>query len=395
MKKRFIRIFILFSSLFLLSIPIYSDYFFVNYDENEKYELSVRSNFKVYLNGKYKGLQVNETKGILNVMSLGDGKININGNIYRYKKTIRENLNIGNMIDEIEKCSFILHRTGSITNSTNPSFPPLQGIPSFPEEEIKVGDIYKTFGRAGVTFFDENKVITVSIIPTIKYSGHKAFMGYKYDFFEISYQYGQMISSGNIHKARGFHNLKLYFDQSKMQPVYMEDHFVEEFELNNGDKIKRDGFILYFYKFIVPMNKKLVINDIKKEIDKEILKDIEIKENEEGISITINNLKFKPNSTELLESEKNKIRELALMLKKIKDRSFMIIGHTALAGTEEARMKLSLERAMSITRSLIDNGIDPKKLFYAGKGAKEPIAPNDTEENMKKNRRVEIIILED
>jgi len=83
------------------------------------------------------------------------------------------------------------------------------------------------------------------------------------------------------------------------------------------------------------------------------------------------------------------------MLKKVKDRSFMVIGHTALAGTEEARMKLSLERAMSITGSLIDNGINAKKLFYAGKGATEPVAPNDTEENMKKNRRVEIIILED
>jgi len=281
MKTKLLLIICLYS-FFFTATPIYSDYFFVNYNEDEKYELTVKSNFKVYINGLYKGLQVNETKGILNVDLHGEDKINVSGNIYRYKKTIRENLNIGNLIDGIEKCSFVLYRTGRITNSINASFPPLKGIPTFPEKEINVGDIYKAVGSAGVTFFDDDKVMTVSILPTIKYSGHKAFMGYRYDFFEISYQYGHMISSENVNIARGLHKLELYFDQSKMQPVYMEDHFVEEFEMNNGDKVKRDGFILYFYKFIVPMDKKLVINDIKKQLDEDIIEDIEIVEKKRG-----------------------------------------------------------------------------------------------------------------
>jgi outer membrane protein OmpA-like peptidoglycan-associated protein len=175
----------------------------------------------------------------------------------------------------------------------------------------------------------------------------------------------------------------------------MEDHFVEDFDLSNGDRIKRDGFNLYFYKFINPMDKKIVLNDIKEEINDDLEKDLDIQEKEEGISITINNLKFKPNSTELLSTEISKVKELADMLKKIPERSFMIIGHTALAGTEEARMKLSLERALTIAGELIEHGVPAKRIFYAGKGATEPVAPNDTEENMKKNRRVEIIIMED
>ena len=89
------------------------------------------------------------------------------------------------------------------------------------------------------------------------------------------------------------------------------------------------------------------------------------------------------------------MNKLLSILLKIEDRSFLIVGHTALAGTEKTRMKLSLERAKTIADFFINNGIEGNRILFTGKGAKEPVAPNDTEENMQKNRRVEIIILED
>ena len=39
--------------------------------------------------------------------------------------------------------------------------------------------------------------------------------------------------------------------------------------------------------------------------------------------------------------------------------------------------------------------MDPGRFIYEGKGAREPVASNDTEEGRVQNRRVEIIILED
>ena len=37
----------------------------------------------------------------------------------------------------------------------------------------------------------------------------------------------------------------------------------------------------------------------------------------------------------------------------------------------------------------------PRRLIYEGVGADEPLSPNDSEEGRRRNRRVELIILED
>ena len=72
----------------------------------------------------------------------------------------------------------------------------------------------------------------------------------------------------------------------------------------------------------------------------------------------------------------------------------MIVGHTALSGSRGTVIVVRGE-AKTIKDLLIDKGIEQQRLMYIGKGADNPIAPNDTEENRQKNRRVEIIVLED
>ena len=69
-------------------------------------------------------------------------------------------------------------------------------------------------------------------------------------------------------------------------------------------------------------------------------------------------------------------------------------GHTSNEGTNSYNLNLSKERAKAICNYLIKNGISENRLTWKGKGTTEPIAPNDTEENRKKNRRVEIKIIQ-
>jgi len=71
-----------------------------------------------------------------------------------------------------------------------------------------------------------------------------------------------------------------------------------------------------------------------------------------------------------------------------------ISGHTDNQGSEVYNQKLSLERAQTVYRYLVDNGVDSSRLSFKGYGKERPIAPNDTEENRAKNRRTEILILE-
>ncbi len=56
---------------------------------------------------------------------------------------------------------------------------------------------------------------------------------------------------------------------------------------------------------------------------------------------------------------------------------------------------LSVARAMNTGYYLIQKGIPPQRISIAGFSEYQPIVPNDTDENRAKNRRVEIIILDE
>jgi outer membrane protein OmpA-like peptidoglycan-associated protein len=391
MKNNLLKVFL----FILLSFSnIYSKKFYFNFENNKKIQLIIRGNYKIYLNDSYKGLQTKEIKALLNIKNLPEKKISFEGQLYLYDKSMRDKSNIGIFIDSIQDCEYSMNSEGLFDDSETYFFPILQNLPYFPDIDLKEGDVYENYGKAIINFFNSTEINVMEILIKTKYSGKKNFMGNDYDYFELTYEYIKPLDSKEIENAKGLHRLELFFDNTIKNTVFIKDHFIDEFELKNTDRIKRDGFILYFYKNIQLMDKYIVKKDLTNDIDKNILKDIDIKDKQEGISITINNLKFKADSTELLETEVSKLDEIYKMLSKIKNRSFLIVGHTAKAGTEESQLKLSIERAKTIADLLIKKGIPSSLIFYTGKGALEPIVPNDTEENMQKNRRVEIIILE-
>jgi chemotaxis protein MotB len=77
-------------------------------------------------------------------------------------------------------------------------------------------------------------------------------------------------------------------------------------------------------------------------------------------------------------------------------KAIRIDGHTAVADSPINDRDLSSDRANEVLKFL-ENGYiaDPSKLLAVGFGMYRPIAPNDTEENRAKNRRVEILVSED
>lgn len=113
-----------------------------------------------------------------------------------------------------------------------------------------------------------------------------------------------------------------------------------------------------------------------------------------GIRLTMQNLNFKPDSSELLPGENERLDQIAQVLKEVPDQMFLVEGHTASVGYEKGEMKLSVERANSVANALIQRGISREKFICKGSGGTKPIADNSTQEGKAKNRRVEITILE-
>lgn len=52
--------------------------------------------------------------------------------------------------------------------------------------------------------------------------------------------------------------------------------------------------------------------------------------------------------------------------------------------------ELSVQRSLTVVRAMIDAGVPSHALFAAGFGENHPVAPNDSDQNRAKNRRVEL-----
>jgi chemotaxis protein MotB len=87
------------------------------------------------------------------------------------------------------------------------------------------------------------------------------------------------------------------------------------------------------------------------------------------------------------------------VLRSVRDRRFLIAGHTDDRKIRSRRFnsnwELSTARAVSVVQFMVANGFEPGNLGAAGYGAFDPVVPNDSPENMAKNRRIEIILVPD
>ncbi|MFO0680143.1 MAG: OmpA family protein [Polyangiaceae bacterium] len=104
-------------------------------------------------------------------------------------------------------------------------------------------------------------------------------------------------------------------------------------------------------------------------------------------------------SVELRADGRPLLRQLAGPLKEYLAHSnelLMVSGFTddvplrGVHGNFKDNWELSSERALTVTRALVEAGIPREAVFAAGFGDSHPVAPNTTDDNRAKNRRVEI-----
>ena len=142
------------------------------------------------------------------------------------------------------------------------------------------------------------------------------------------------------------------------------------------------------------LKKQIEEHQAKQNSQKTTIAPISVDNTEAGIRLTIQNLQFKADSSELLPGEEKRLDQISEILRLADGAQFLIEGHTASTGYEAGEMKLSKERADSIAKALSVRGIGNERFICKGSGGKKPIAPNDTPEGKALNRRVEITILD-
>lgn len=113
----------------------------------------------------------------------------------------------------------------------------------------------------------------------------------------------------------------------------------------------------------------------------------------EGIKITFDSgLLFGVDESSLSATSKANLTELSQTLTKYDDTDILIEGHTDSSGPDDHNMVLSRERAKSVSRELINDGVRANRITTVGYGETQPVADNSTTEGMTQNRRVEVAI---
>lgn len=132
----------------------------------------------------------------------------------------------------------------------------------------------------------------------------------------------------------------------------------------------------------------LIHSDAYKEIEKIFhLTPISI-----GEVLALQNVFFKKGKAALKTESYAELDRLVNLMNQNPSIEIELSGHTDNVGNPDALLKLSRERVETVKRYLVQKGISAKRIKGKGYGSEQPLLKNDTEENRKKNRRVEVKI---
>lgn len=257
--------------------------------------------------------------------------------------------------------------------------------------------------------------------------------------------------TGALVSAEGSHEVDILIRLSDGLPLLSRDRLDETFTQAGGAQRRYKGFTLTFGGDAVPLNRTALVADIRGILDRDgkgaqgpaegtqnakpgdqqnagaetprspgpeaplnpgtktpqrpgtekapALADlspsgIDVAEVAEGVRLTVPDLRFVPDSDEVLPQERSRLDLIAQVLRGVPGKTFLVEGHTASVGKVQGEMELSQRRAKKIVDELVRRGINGDRFLYKGWGGTRPVADNQTEEGRAKNRRVEITILE-
>jgi len=112
-----------------------------------------------------------------------------------------------------------------------------------------------------------------------------------------------------------------------------------------------------------------------------------------GESITLNKILFDQGKAELKSESIAELEKILAFMKINPTAEIELSGHTSSEGDPSLNRSLSYKRVNACKTYLTTKGIDTGRILVKGCGPDKPVAPNDTEVNRAKNRRVEMRIL--
>ena len=332
-----------------------------------------------------------------------------------------------------EEYKSIFERTslGRYTISDEYFMPTVRDVPIFPDHAIKPGDTWVQEGHEAHDLrknFGLEKPYIVPFTATYKYLGtvgreKREVKQMSYAAASISKQRNNQVIKKEGNALHVFHVKYSLYTQAPQRPsanyygdypqttmgfsdelIYWDaekgaiDHYVENFriliETAYGNIYEFRGTAHAEVTDFIRTGTDDELRAVEEQIKDLGIENVTVKKSDKGLTLSMENIQFKAESSQLMPSETEKIKKLAQILEAYPDNDILVSGHTA-TGKGRDPQELSEARAKAVADYLIQLGVkDNYHIFTQGFGDKKPIAPNNTEEGKAKNRRVEITIMD-
>lgn len=180
---------------------------------------------------------------------------------------------------------------------------------------------------------------------------------------------------------KGFINLS---SQSNGETLSGESNMPEDLRKWRKVEIHIEKLIETENSTIENLENSAVVEPLRSTFDDLTISDLK----ESNFEAVILKIEFVPGTNALLdEYSYYELDRLFLFMKRNENVTAFIRGHVC-CGSD---LYLSMERAYAVYNSLIQGGISPKRLSFKGFDNTMPLVEETSEENMQKNRRVDVI----
>jgi outer membrane protein OmpA-like peptidoglycan-associated protein len=358
-----------------------------------------RADLRRYEGGKFVGLEHREVRGILQ-QNQGAAEAKIHGTYYILQALDHSGAHTAQEIEQALPVTYDILQDGTFAVEGGGPYPTLRGFPLIPTGEMAAGDSWTAAGTRMVEPLHDGKFSRTRFIADYRYGGEATQGGKAVRVitatYAVRYKQGEDPQGDErLQSIAGTHEVSLQLSEPSGAVSFMRDQMDEKYSFADGTTVQLKGFVLTWFTAAVPLDREETASKIARKLEESGAKDVVIEQKKEGLSVSLNNIHFVAEQAAFLPDELPRLIALAGALKTIPGRSFRVIGHTAAVGTVQSQYDLSVKRAKAVVDFLAAQGISAERFLYEGRGGREPVAPNDTEENMAKNRRVEVFILED
>jgi chemotaxis protein MotB len=223
-----------------------------------------------------------------------------------------------------------------------------------------------------------------------------------YTVLAAAFMAGGCVSQGTYDKLEADKNQQIDALQKQKTALEQQKTSLEQQQVESKKQI--DALELQKAQLLaVSQQNQSQYDSLVKNLTEEVKKgELQVRQYKDMLTVDVaEQLFFDSGRADLKDTGKAVLKKVGEALKGYEDKVIRIVGHTDNVPISKAAQKvfpsnweLSVARATTVVRYLQEVGIPPERMVASGRAEYQPVASNDSAEGRKKNRRIEITLID-